>query len=82
MKYEMGEPCGTTCMWERRGVFGKHEGRIQLRRPTRGWEDNIKMDPKGAGCTSVDWIVLLKFRYYFVVGTATALGGWTVCGSQ
>jgi hypothetical protein len=56
------------------GFVGKHEGKIQLRRPTRRWEDNIKMDLKGTLCASVDCIVLLTFRHYFVVGTATALG--------
>jgi len=32
------------------------------------------MDLKGTRCASVDWIVLLTFRHYFVLGTATALG--------
>jgi hypothetical protein len=35
-------------MWQRKGAYralvGKPEGRRPLRRPRRGWEDNIKMD--------------------------------------
>ena len=35
-------------MWNRRGVYrvlvGKHEGKRPLGRPSRRWEDNIKMD--------------------------------------
>jgi hypothetical protein len=53
---------------------GKHQGKEKLRRPTRKWEDNIKMDLKRTRCASMDWIVLLTFLHYFVVYTATALG--------
>jgi hypothetical protein len=46
---------------ERRGAYrvlmGKSKGEIPLERPNRGWEDNIKMDNKGIGWESVDWIV-------------------------
>ena len=42
----MGEACST--YGEERGVYrdlvGKPEGKAQLERPTRRWEDNIKMD--------------------------------------
>jgi hypothetical protein len=41
-------------MGERRGVHrylvGKTEGKRPLKRPRRGWEDNIKMDPQEVGC--------------------------------
>jgi hypothetical protein len=56
------------------GFVGKHEGERKLRRLARRWEDNIKMDLKGTLCASVDWIILLTFRHYFVVGTVTILG--------
>jgi hypothetical protein len=40
-------------MGEKRGVYrvleGKPEGKRQLGRPRRGWEDNIKMNRQGVG---------------------------------
>ena len=45
---------------EKRGVYrilvGKPEGKRQLGRPRRRWEDNIKMDLHEVGCRGVDWI--------------------------
>jgi hypothetical protein len=45
-------------MWDRRGVYrvlvGKHEGKRQLGRPRRRWEDNIKMDLQEVGCGDRD----------------------------
>ena len=42
------------CVGERRGVYrilmGKPEGKRQLVRPRRSWEDNIKMDLQEVGC--------------------------------
>jgi hypothetical protein len=47
-------------MDEKRGVYrvsvGKPEGRKQLGRPRRGWEDNITMDLPEVGCGGKDWI--------------------------
>jgi len=47
-------------MGERRGVYnvlvGKPEGKRQLRRPRRRWEDNIKMDLQEVGSEGMDWI--------------------------
>ena len=46
---------------ERRGVYrvleGKPEGKRLLGRPTRRWEDNIKMDLQKLGCggRGLDW---------------------------
>jgi len=41
-------------MGEMRGVYrvfvAKPEGKRQLRRPMRRWEDNIKMDTQEVGC--------------------------------
>jgi len=42
------------CMGARRGVYGvlggKPEGKRQLQRPRRRWEDNIKIDLQEVGC--------------------------------
>ena len=53
-------------MVERRGVyrvlFGKPEGKRRLERPSRRWEDNIKMDLQEVGCGGMDWIELTQDR--------------------
>jgi len=53
-------------MGERRGAYkilaGKLEGRRQLGRPKRRWEDNIKMDLHEVGCGGIDWIDLTQYR--------------------
>ena len=36
--------------------MGKHEGKRQLGRPRRRWEDNIKMDLQKVGCAGMEWI--------------------------
>jgi len=45
---------------ERRGVYRvlveKPEGKRQLGRPRRRWEDNIKIDFQEMGCGDMDWI--------------------------
>jgi hypothetical protein len=40
-------------------MVGKPEGK----RPSRRWEDNIKMDIKEVGCGCMDWIELAQNRY-------------------
>jgi hypothetical protein len=51
-------------MGEGRDVYmvlvGKPEGKRQLGRPRRRWENNIKMDLQEVGCGSMDWIELLQ----------------------
>jgi len=51
---------------ERRGAYRvlvvKLEGKSQLGRPRRRWEDNIKMDPQEAVCGGMDWIDLAQDR--------------------
>jgi len=46
------------CMGERRGVYrvlvGKPEGKRQLGKPRRRWDDNIKMDLQEVGCGGMD----------------------------
>ena len=53
-------------MGERRSVYrvlvGKPEGKRQLGRPRRRWEDNIKMDLQEVGCGDMDWIELAQDR--------------------
>jgi len=53
-------------MGEGRGVYrvlvGKPEGRRPLGRPSRRWEDNIRMDLREVGCGCVDWMELAQDR--------------------
>jgi len=41
---------------------GKLEGKLPLGRPTRRWEDNIKMKLQEVGCGGMDWIELAQVR--------------------
>ena len=47
-----------------RGVYRvlvvKPEGKRPLGRPTRRWEDKIKMDVQEVGCGGMDWIDLAQ----------------------
>ena len=45
-----------------RGLVGKPEGKRPLGRPSRRWEDNIKMDIQEEGCGGMDWIELAQDR--------------------
>jgi hypothetical protein len=49
-------------MGERRGVHrvlvGRSEGKRPLGRPTRRWEDNIKMDLRMIGIDETNWTVM------------------------
>jgi hypothetical protein len=55
-----------TCMWEGRGVYrvlvGWPKRKRPLRRPRRGWEDNIKMDLREIGIDGTNWIWLAQDR--------------------
>jgi hypothetical protein len=57
---------GCSKHWEKRNAFrdlvGKPEGERQLRKPTRRWEDNIKMDLMETGWGGMDWIHLIQDR--------------------
>ena len=44
------------------GLVGKLEIRIRLGRPSRIWDDNIKMNNKGIDWESVDWINLAETK--------------------
>jgi hypothetical protein len=54
---------------------GKPEGKRQVRRPGRGWEDNIKMDLQGVVYGGVDWIGMTqdKDRWRALVDAAMNL---------
>jgi len=41
---------------------GKSEGKRPLERPSRRWEDTIKMDLEEMGCGGMDWIELAQDR--------------------
>jgi hypothetical protein len=60
----MGGAC--SAYEERRGIYrvlvGKHEGKRPLGRPTRRWEDNIKMYRQEVGCRGMDLIELAQDR--------------------
>jgi len=45
-----------------RGLVGKPEGKTPLGRPSRRWEDNIKIDLQEVGCGGMDWIELAENR--------------------
>jgi hypothetical protein len=51
---------------ERRGVYrvlvGRPEGKRQLGRPRRRWEDNIKMNLREIGIDGANWIQLAQNR--------------------
>jgi hypothetical protein len=53
-------------MGEERGIYrilvGRSEGRRPLGRPTRRWEDNVKMDLRDVGIDGVNWIQLAQNR--------------------
>jgi len=51
----MGESRGAC-----RDLMGKPEGKRQLGRPRRRWEDNIKMDLQEVGCEGMDWFDLAQ----------------------
>jgi hypothetical protein len=51
---------------EKRGGYRilveRPEGRRPLGRPTRRWDDNIKMDLQEVGWVDMDWIELAQYR--------------------
>jgi hypothetical protein len=53
-------------MGEGRGAYrvllGKHEGKRQLGRPRRRWEDNIKINFQEVEYVGIDWIDLAQDR--------------------
>ena len=45
-----------------RVLVGKPEGRRPMGKPSRRWEDNIRMDLRELGCGCVDWMELAQDR--------------------
>jgi hypothetical protein len=70
LRKEMGRACSTygggTGLY--RVLVGKPEGKRQLGRPRRIWEDNIKMDLQEVGCRGYG-LDLAGSGYRHVVGT-------------
>ena len=64
----MGEGRGLNRVLE-----GKPEGKRQLGRPRRRWEDNIKMDLQEMGCGGMDWIKLAQDRWRALVNAVINL---------
>jgi hypothetical protein len=51
------------CLTENyRILVGRPEGKRQLGRPRRRWEDNIKMDLRKIGIDGANWILLAQDR--------------------
>ena len=48
--------------WVHRVLVGKPEAKKLLRRPRRGWEDDIKMDLQEVGGGCEDWMELAQDR--------------------
>jgi len=43
-------------------LVGKPEGNLPLEKPTRSWEDNIRMDFREIGWDGMDWMCLAQDR--------------------
>jgi hypothetical protein len=58
-----------------RVLVGRTEGKRQLGRPRRRWEDNIKMDFRDIGIDGANWIRLAqdRVRWRAFVNTVTNL---------
>jgi hypothetical protein len=55
---------------------GKPEGKRPLERQRRRWEDNIKIDFRGIGWGSMDWIDLAQYRDQWRALLNTAINLW------
>jgi hypothetical protein len=56
-----------------RVLIGKPEGKRPLGKPRRRWEDEIRMDLRGIGWGSVDWIQLAQGRDRWRVVVSTVM---------
>jgi hypothetical protein len=64
-----------------RDLFGEGEGKGQLARPRRRWEDNIRMNFKRSGIGDVNWIrlVLDRNKCQAIVKTVMNTSGCIKC---
>jgi len=60
----MGGLCSTHGKMSRvyKILVGKSEGKRPLRKPSRKWEDNIRLDRREIGLEDVDWIHVTQDR--------------------
>jgi hypothetical protein len=74
----VGWTCGTH--GERRGVHrvlvGRPVGKRPLGRPSRRWEDNIKMDLREIGIDGANWIELAQDRVQWWACVNTVINLW------
>jgi hypothetical protein len=59
-----------------RVLFGKPEGNRPLGRPTRKWEDNIKMDLRERVIDEANWIQLAQDRVQWRACVNTEMNLW------
>jgi hypothetical protein len=57
-------------------LVGRPEGRRPLGRPTRRWEDNLKMDLREIEFGDVDWIHLAQDRNRWRALVNTVMNLW------
>ena len=73
----MGGACSAYGGEERRiqGFGGEPQEKRPLGRPSRRWEDNIKMNLQEIGCGAMDWIELAqdRDRWWTLVNAVTKL---------
>jgi hypothetical protein len=64
-------------MGKGRGVYrflvGRPEEKRPLGRPTRRWEDNIKMDLREIGIAGANWIQLVQDKVQWLVFVNTVM---------
>jgi hypothetical protein len=65
------------------GVRNMHgrDWKRPLVRPRRRWEDNIKVDLKGAGCKDIDWIQMAQDRVQCLVAVNSVMNLISVKGA-
>jgi hypothetical protein len=64
------------------GLAGKPEEKRPMGRPSRRWEDNIKMDVQEVGCGGMDWIKLTRVRDRWWVLVNAVMQRFSNCGQR
>jgi hypothetical protein len=57
-------------------LVGTPEGKIRVGRPRRRWEGNIRVNLRGIGWESVDWIILAQDRIQWRALLNTIMNLW------